>query len=83
MLAKPELSASVLANFREFASRQHVTLPSGEEADLLLQRELMEQIAQTKWGSAGRYRVVAILDPEVSLAAGTFSQAQAILSLAK
>jgi hypothetical protein len=43
---------------------------------------LLEQIAFAKWGSAGAYRIEAVLDPEVKQGAAAFDRASAILAAA-
>ncbi|HEX2095140.1 MAG TPA: S41 family peptidase [Longimicrobiaceae bacterium] len=79
LAASPVLPAAALADFRRFAAGQGVEVPAGAEADALLQRALVRGIAAVKWGSAGYYRVSAVLDPEVAAAVGEFSRAATIL----
>ncbi|HEX7243523.1 MAG TPA: S41 family peptidase [Longimicrobiaceae bacterium] len=79
LAAAPALPASALAEFRAFAAREGVQVPAGPEADALLQRELVEGVAAVKWGSAGYYRLVAALDPEVAGAVRELGRASAML----
>ena len=43
-------------------------MPAGADADRALQRLLVPEIAGTKWGSAGYYRVQAALDEQIGAA---------------
>ena len=79
LAAAPALAGSGLAEFREFAAEQKVTIPAGPEADRRLQRLLVPLVADSKWGSEGYYRLVAALDPELKLAVDAFAQAEAVL----
>jgi carboxyl-terminal processing protease len=77
--ATPSLPAAALADFRAFAAKQGVAIPSGPEPDAWLQRTLAARIAAAKWGDTGYYRVAAALDPEIRAAAASFERAAAIL----
>jgi carboxyl-terminal processing protease len=79
LAAKPDLAAGGLADFRRFANEQGVAIPSGDEADSLLIRELVPEVAYVKWGTPGYYRIDAVLDPEVKSSLGAFDQAAAML----
>ena len=68
LAAAGPLSAPTLADFRKFAAAQGVTIPTGDDADALLNRILLPRIADAKWGDAGFYRVRAMFDPEVRAA---------------
>ena len=79
-LAKhPVLPAGAALDFRAFASREGVSVPTGAEADRLLEADLLPLLAEAKWGDAGYYRIAALLDGEVRRAEAAFAQAAAIL----
>ncbi|WP_420126098.1 S41 family peptidase [Longimicrobium sp.] len=77
--AAPRLPDAALAQFRAFAQQQGHTVPAGAEADRALQRLLVPEIAGTKWGSAGYYRVLAAVDEQIGAAVSEFERANAIL----
>ncbi|MEP6691810.1 MAG: S41 family peptidase, partial [Gemmatimonadaceae bacterium] len=83
LAAHPVLPAGALGSFRAFAAQQDVTIPSGDDADKLLERALLERIADAKWSDEGHYRISAILDRDVAAAIASFVQAQAILARSK
>ena len=74
-LRTPTLPADALADFRAFAARQGVMIPTGADADTILQRLLVPQVAAAKWMDAGWYRAEALLDPEISAAVKAFPRA--------
>jgi hypothetical protein len=78
--ASPRLPAVALNDFRAFARKQGITVPTGPEADSWLQAALVLRVASAKWGEAGYYRVVVPTDPEVAAASKAFDQAAAMLS---
>jgi carboxyl-terminal processing protease len=80
LAATPVLPAGALADFRAFAQRNGLSVPAGAEADARLQRELVPDLAGTKWGAAGYYRLVAVLDPQVRQAVELFPRAAQILA---
>jgi carboxyl-terminal processing protease len=80
LAAAPTLPAAALEDFRAFARKQGITIPSGSDADGWLQGTLVLRVASAKWGDAGYYRVVAAIDSEISMAAQAFDRAAAILS---
>jgi carboxyl-terminal processing protease len=73
--ASPELSSSALADFRAFASRLGVAVPTDAASDRVLARVLARFIAFARWGESGFYRVSALLDPEVARALESFARA--------
>jgi carboxyl-terminal processing protease len=77
--ASPALPPAALASFRAFASARGATVPEGGEADARLGRELLLAAAWAKWGSAGYYRLAAVLDPQVKEAVAQFGRAAEIL----
>ncbi len=83
LVAAPTLPATALAEFHRFAEGRSIVVPPGEDADRLLQRELVQQIALTKWGIQGKYYLMALLDPEVKAGVAAFDKAQAILAVSK
>ena len=83
LVANPTLAPADLAEFRKLASGEGITIPAGAAEDALLQRTLLGWIADAKWGGEGRYRVDAVLDPEVKMGLAAFDRAAAILVSAK
>jgi carboxyl-terminal processing protease len=80
LAAAPTLPATALDDFRAFARRQGIAIPTGPDADAWLQGTLVLRVASAKWGDAGYYRVVAAIDPEITAAARAFDRAAALLS---
>ncbi|MGI8496182.1 MAG: S41 family peptidase [Gemmatimonadaceae bacterium] len=83
LVAAPMLPAPALAEFHKFVEGRSIVVPTGEDADRLLQRELVQQIALTKWGIQGKYYLMALMDPEVKAGVAAFDRAQAILAVSK
>ncbi len=79
LASAPRLPDAALAQFRAFAQQQGHAVPAGADADLALQRLLVPEIAGTRWGSAGYYRVLAAMDEQIRLAVREFERASAIL----
>ncbi|HYH80068.1 MAG TPA: S41 family peptidase [Longimicrobium sp.] len=79
LYASAGAAAAAVADFRAFAARQGHVLPAGAEVDARLARELLPAVAWTKWGDEGYYRMLAVLDPQVTQAVGTFGRAAQIL----
>jgi carboxyl-terminal processing protease len=75
------LPPDALAGFRTLAAAEGVEIPA--DADSLLQGELVRAVALAKWGEEGYYRLVAVTDPQVAIAAQQFARAAAILSASK
>jgi carboxyl-terminal processing protease len=82
-VAKPALPSSALTDFRAYAEKQGVRIPTGAADDVELQRLLVSAVARGKWGDAGFYRAEALLDDEIKTAMSTFRQAAAFLQKAK
>ena len=78
-LRAPAVPAAAIADFRAFAGRQGVTIPTDGDADALLQRVLTRAVAAAKWGDAGEYGVSAKLDTEVTAALRSFDRAATLL----
>ena len=78
LAANPIVPQAVVDDFRKFATEQGVAIPSGEDADRRLQRIIIREVAQAKWGDAGLYRIQAVLDPEVRLGVAAFDKAAAL-----
>ena len=74
-LRAPVVPAAAVADFRAFATKQGVVVPTDAESDAILQRVLAESVAGAKWGDTGGYSVLALLDPEVRAAVRTFDRA--------
>jgi carboxyl-terminal processing protease len=79
LAAAPRLPSGALAGFRAFAAQAGHTLPEGPDADGRLERMLLPEIAGTRWGAAGYYRVLAALDPQIQAAVREFARAGEIL----
>jgi carboxyl-terminal processing protease len=79
LVARPELPPAALAEFRAFATRAGLRVPDGAEVDARLQRALVLEIAGSKWGAPGYYRLLATLDPQVKEGVAQFARAQEIL----
>ncbi len=79
LVAAPRLAPGALASFRAFAAAQGSPVPDGAEAEAALERQLLLQAAAAKWGSAGYYRIAALLDPEVAAARASFAEAGRLL----
>jgi carboxyl-terminal processing protease len=78
--AHPVLPAAALSDFRAFAAKDGIEIPSDTASDSMLQRVLVRTVAGTKWGDEGYYRLAAITSPEVAAARSTFDKAQSILA---
>ena len=79
LAAHPQVPDSAVAQFRQFVEKDGIVVPPGTSSDSLLQRMLTRGVARMKWGETGYYRLSAILDPNVGLAAAAFDRAQSIL----
>ncbi|HEX9936428.1 MAG TPA: hypothetical protein VGB15_04875, partial [Longimicrobium sp.] len=75
----PDAASAAVADFRAFAGRQGHAVPAGAEVDARLARTVLPAIAWTKWGDPGYYRMLAVQDPQVQQAVGSFSRAAQIL----
>ncbi len=74
-----EVPAAALEEFRQFAGREGLQVPQGADAERLLRRVLVREVANAKWGPEGFYRVDAALDPQVRDAVAQFPKAGQIL----
>ena len=72
-----QLPERTLADFRGFAAKQGVVVPS--DADALLQDVLLRSIAYAKWGSEGAYRMIAQRDAAIRQAVAAFARATELL----
>ena len=79
LAADPHVPAAAIEQFRAFAAKDSIEIPPGAPADSVMQRMLARGIARIKWGDAGYYRLVAVLDADVAQAAAAFDRAPAIL----
>ena len=77
--AHPHIPAEAIAQFRAYAAKDSFNIPPGPEADSILNRVLVRNIARVKWGEAGYYRLSAVFDAEVARAATAFDRAQSII----
>ena len=79
LAAHPHLPPAAIEQFRAFAAKDSFEIPSGAEADGLVDRVLVRNVARVKWGEAGYFRLLAIGDGEVAQASTAFDKAQSIL----
>lgn len=79
LAAAPTLPAGALEQFRAFAARQGHDPPAGADADRAIERLLVPEIAGTKWGAAGYYRVAAAFDGQIAAAASEAVRAEEML----
>jgi carboxyl-terminal processing protease len=80
LAANPSLPPAGVADFRAFATKNGVAIPTDTATDALLQRVLVRTVAGTKWGDEGYYRIAAVTSSEVAVARGAFGRAQSILA---
>ena len=73
------LPATAIADFRQYAAKQGVTIPADSEAASVLSALLVEQVAETRWGPAGSYLVRARHDEAVREAIASFATAAKLL----
>jgi carboxyl-terminal processing protease len=73
------LPAAASADFRQFAAKQGVTIPTDAASSAELLHMLVERVAQTRWGAEGSYRVSARQDPEIRQAVASFDRAGPLL----
>jgi hypothetical protein len=66
------IDSSAIAELRNFAAAQGVTIPSGADADAALQRVIFSSAARAKFGDAGYYRASALLDSQIQVARRAF-----------
>ena len=78
LAASPTVPAQAIADFRAFAERQGVTIPA--DGDGWIRGALLVEVASAKWGMEGRYRILAVIDKEVTEAKRQFDRAAAILA---
>ena len=81
LAANPVLPAAAVSDFRAFATKNGVAIPTDTATDAMLQRVLVRNVAATKWGDEGYYRLAAVTSVEVAAARGTFDRAQSILAI--
>jgi carboxyl-terminal processing protease len=79
LAASPRLPEDALAAFRGFARQAGHPVPEGADADRRLERMLLPEIAGTRWGSAGYYRVLVALDDRIRRAVDEFARYDGIL----
>ena len=78
-LRAPAVPNDAVSDFRSYAGRQGVVIPSDAAANATLQRELTVAVARAKWGDAGAYGVLAMVDPAIRSAIQTFERASSLL----
>ena len=80
LAANPKPAPGAVADFRTYAATQGQSVPEGADADARVTRKVLEWVAEAKWGDAGRYRILAVTDPQVRQAIEAFAKAEAILA---
>ena len=79
LAAQTTLGGAALADFRAFAAKESVSIPTGRENDEILNRALMRAIANARFGAPGFYRLSTLDDPELAAAVSAFTRAEAII----
>jgi carboxyl-terminal processing protease len=77
--ASPKAAPGAVADFRQFAREQGVTIPESAEADARLDRAIVRWVALAKWQEPGLYRIAAVQSPDVKTAVEAFGKAESIL----
>jgi hypothetical protein len=77
--AAPTMPPAAVADFRAFVASHGDSAAAGDAPDRALGRLLALAVADAKWGEPGYYRIVAILDPDVTTASHAFDRASAVL----
>jgi carboxyl-terminal processing protease len=80
LAANPLLPPAAATDFRAFATKNGVSIPTDSASDAMLQRVLVRTVAGTKWGDEGYYRLAAVTSSEVAAARSAFGRAQSILA---
>jgi carboxyl-terminal processing protease len=80
LAANPTLPPAAATDFRAFATKNGIAIPTDSATDAMLQRVLVRTVAATKWGDEGYYRLAAVTSSEVEAARGAFGRAQSILA---
>jgi hypothetical protein len=80
LAANPQLPPAAAADFRAFATKNGVAIPTDSATDAMLQLVLVRTVAATKWGDEGYYRLAAVTSTEVAAARDAFGRAQSILA---
>ena len=80
LAASPKLPPAAGTDFRAFAMKNGVAIPTDSATDAMLQLVLVRTVAATKWGDEGYYRLAAVTSSEVAAARGAFGRAQSILA---
>jgi len=70
------LAGGALESFKTFAAAQGASVPTTPDADRLIEHRLLLQVASTRWGREGYYRLAAGLDPEVWRGLEAFADAE-------
>ena len=78
LAAHPHLPPAAIEQFRAFAAKDSFNIPAGPEADSVLNRVLVRNVARVKWGDAGYFRLLAVFDGEVARANTAFDKARSI-----
>ena len=80
LAASPLLPAAAVSDFRAYALKDGIAIPTDSASDAMLQRVLVRAVAATKFGDEGYYRLAAVTSGEVAAARGAFGKAQSILA---
>ena len=76
LAASPELPEAALVDFRAYAAKAGVTVPTDSASDHWLQRALVGELAFVRFGDAGYYRMVALTDGAVKAAVAQMGKAR-------
>lgn len=77
-LAARPLPEGAIADFRALAAKAAISIPADAGASELLQRELRASLARARFGDAGYYEALALLDPIVRESMAHFAAAAAL-----
>ena len=72
----PELPQAAVSDFRDYAKKQGVVIPTDSATNVMLGKLLVRAVANSKWGEPGLYSVTAVMDPEVAQATHDFVRAK-------
>ena len=78
LAASPRLPDAALSQFREYAARAGVLVPTDSASRAWLQHALVGETAFVRFGTTGYYRMVALTDPAVKAAVANMDAARAL-----
>lgn len=74
----PALPQAAVSDFRDYAKKQGVEIPTDSASNTMLANLLTRALANSKWGETGLYSVTAVMDPEVAKATREFGAARTL-----